>query len=635
MTYKSQHSKIFKIISVLILVIMAGNLMGCQSSKLQPTEAFVSHPAECPSMPEIQNSQKTSEALEGHALDNLIAFTKLYGYVRYFHPSDEASQIDWDKFAMDGVMFVEDAPDTNTLIQRLQILFCPIAPTVRIYANDTQPPQISDYLILPRQQRHMNVVMWKHHGWGFGISSTYTSERISDVASSNYFPGNYPDPKETYHADLGSGTSALVPLSLYSNEEGTLPKAPVDMVKSLPISGSANYSPSGKDRTTRLADVAITWTVIQHFYPYFDVVNTDWDSALRTGLTEAAVNEGDLEFKFTLDRMMEKMNDGHAGSVVGPDYIYENFNPLPINWAWVENKLVITHVLLSDTQLKPGDIVLAIDDEPVEDIIREVEARTSGATQQIKEYVALSKMINVDNPQVTLRIQPFSGEEYDLTLSRTTSWDDWHKATYFKLPEKPSIFEIKPGIFYISAGRFTPDEFKEALVYLKKAKGIIFDLREYPNNDPLASSFRVFSTTPLQGPKFLLPEIASPDHQNMKFEDYTWWVQPSGDYFQTKTVLLIGASTASAGETWAQIFSFNKMGELVGEPTAGTNGDINQIKLPGNFTVTFTGLKVLNQDGSQFHGIGVQPTYPVSPTIQGIAEGRDEILDFAVNLLDK
>ncbi len=634
MTYKSQKSKIFRIISIIMLVIMSGNLISCQTSEVQPTQAFVSQPAECPSIPEIQNSEKNPVALEGRALDNLIAFTRLYGYVRYFHPSDEASQIDWDKFAMDGVLFVEDAPDTNALIQRLQTLFCPIAPTVLIYANGTEP-QLSDNLILPRQQRHMNVVMWKHHGWGFGISSAYTSERISDVASKDYFPENFPDPQEPYHADLGSGISALVPLSLYSNEDGTLPKAPVDMVKSLPISGSANYSPSGKDRTTRLADIVITWTVIQHFYPYFDVVNTDWDNALRTSLAEAAISEDDLDFKFTLDRMMEKINDGHAGSVVGPDYIYENSNPLPINWAWIENKLVITHVLLSDTQLKPGDIVLAIDDEPVEDIIREVEARTSGATTQVKKYIALNKMINGDSPQVALRIQPFSGDEYTLTVSRTIPWEDWHNATYFKLPEKPSIFEIKPGIFYISAGRFTPDEFKEALENLKKAKGIIFDLREYPDNDRLASSFRVFSTTPLQGPKFLYPEIVSPDHQNMKFEDRTWWVQPSGDYFQTKTVLLIGANTVSAGETWAQIFSFNKMGDLVGEPTAGTNGDINQIKLPGNFTVTFTGLKTLNQDDSQFHGIGVQPTYPVSPTIQGIAEGRDEILDFAVNLLDK
>jgi hypothetical protein len=36
--------------------------------------------------------------------DNIRAFSKLYGYVRWFHPSDEAQQIDWDKFAIYGVI---------------------------------------------------------------------------------------------------------------------------------------------------------------------------------------------------------------------------------------------------------------------------------------------------------------------------------------------------------------------------------------------------------------------------------------------------------------------------------------------------------------------------------------------------
>ena len=39
---------------------------------------------------------------------------------------------------------------------------------------------------------------------------------------------------------------------------------------------------------TRLADVALAWNILQHFYPYFDVVQTDWPQALRSALTSAA-----------------------------------------------------------------------------------------------------------------------------------------------------------------------------------------------------------------------------------------------------------------------------------------------------------------------------------------------------------
>ncbi len=41
--------------------------------------------------------------LQGRGLDNLVAFAKLLGYVRYFHPSDQAAATDWNRFASDGV----------------------------------------------------------------------------------------------------------------------------------------------------------------------------------------------------------------------------------------------------------------------------------------------------------------------------------------------------------------------------------------------------------------------------------------------------------------------------------------------------------------------------------------------------
>lgn len=76
-----------------------------------------------------------------------------------------------------------------------------------------------------------------------------------------------------------------------------------------------------------------------------------------------------------------------------------------------------------------------------------------------------------------------------------------------------------------------------------------------------------------------------------------------------------------------------KLGEIVGGPTAGTNGHINRIDLPLGYGIRWTGMKVLKHDGSQHHGVGIQPTVPVVRTIQGIREGRDEQLDRALTLL--
>ena len=41
-------------------------------------------------------------------------------------------------------------------------------------------------------------------------------------------------------------------------------------------------------------------------------------------------------------------------------------------------------------------------------------------------------------------------------------------------------------------------------------------------------------------------------------------------------------------------------------------------------------MRVLKHDGSQHHGVGIQPTVAVSRTVEGIAAGRDELLERAV-----
>ncbi len=78
-----------------------------------------------------------------------------------------------------------------------------------------------------------------------------------------------------------------------------------------------------------------------------------------------------------------------------------------------------------------------------------------------------------------------------------------------------------------------------------------------------------------------------------------------------------------------------KLGEIVGQPTAGTNGNVNVINLPGNFRVTWTGMKVVKHDGSQHHLIGIQPTVPAERTIKGVIEGRDEFLEKALEIINQ
>jgi C-terminal processing protease CtpA/Prc len=131
-----------------------------------------------------------------------------------------------------------------------------------------------------------------------------------------------------------------------------------------------------------------------------------------------------------------------------------------------------------------------------------------------------------------------------------------------------------------------------------------------------------------------IPVVRRPDRQDLTFhQDPEWRLKPREPYLTARRAFLIDARAISYAESCLGIVEHYKLGELVGGPTAGTNGNVNPFTLPGGYTVTWTGMKVLKQDGAQHHGVGVLPTIPVRRTVAGVRAGRDEILERAIEVV--
>jgi C-terminal processing protease CtpA/Prc len=103
-------------------------------------------------------------------------------------------------------------------------------------------------------------------------------------------------------------------------------------------------------------------------------------------------------------------------------------------------------------------------------------------------------------------------------------------------------------------------------------------------------------------------------------------------HLSAKIFFLIDGGAISYAESYMGFVENYKLATIVGLPTAGTNGDVNSIYLPGKYTIRFTGLKVYKHDGSRHHGVGILPNVYVTKTIKGITEGRDEFLEKALEL---
>jgi C-terminal processing protease CtpA/Prc len=276
-----------------------------------------------------------------------------------------------------------------------------------------------------------------------------------------------------------------------------------------------------------------------------------------------------------------------------------------------------------------GDEVVAIDGKPALQALREAEELISGATPQWRRWTALRHLSSGnDGTQAALTIRNADASTRTVTLKRTVRDDTLRE----KRPEK--IAELKPSLWYVDLDHVKDADFEAALGKLATARGVVFDLRGYPR----------LGSKPLQhlidrgaeSARWNIPILRRPDFQGVQWNTGgRWTLEPLQPRLPKKIVFLTDGRAISYAESWMGIVEAYKLGEIVGETTAGTNGNINIVPLPGGYRVVFTGMKVLKHDGSRHHGVGIAPTVPVSPTIAGIRAGRDEQLEKALEILER
>jgi Peptidase family S41 len=271
-------------------------------------------------------------------------------------------------------------------------------------------------------------------------------------------------------------------------------------------------------------------------------------------------------------------------------------------------------------------VVRTIDGRPVEQLLAESERAFSAATPQWARWKALQALL-LGPPGSTraLVIEDAPGQLRRVVVCQPSDYQAVEE------PRPSKVDEIRPGIFYIDIGRVNDADFRAALPRLEKARGIIFDFRGYPRQIGPETFFSHLIDRPVTSPQWHIPVFRKPDRKDVAFDrSGEWLLAPQAPYLKAKRAFLIDGRAISYAESCLGIVEHEKLGALVGGPTAGTNGNINPITLPGGYPVIFTGMKVLKHDGSRHHGIGIKPTLPVKRTIAGIAAGKDELLEKAI-----
>lgn len=543
--------------------------------------------------------------VEARGLLNLHAFARAYGLVRFFHPSDEAAQADWNALALLGVEQVEGARSPAELAAALNRVLQPVAPGFEAVASGHAPAR----LVPARPAGAAAAVRWEHVGMGSDGGHIYHSARVA-------VPGLAPE--DVLAEALPGGVSIRLPMVVWRDVAGaTLPHATAALPRS---SKPAGFVPAGFDRTTRLAATIAAWSMFQHFYPYFDVVHIDWDAVLDRTLRVAATDADDFTFSYTLRRLVAALHDGHgAVPYWGPPR-----GALPFAWDWVEGRLAITNVAPGTEGIARGDVVTAIDGVPAARALAERMGTYSGSEQWTRVRGLADLLTGPPDRAVALTLAGAGGRTRIVHLA----YRETAPAARIREVRPEPIAELAPGIFYLDLDRVTEEQYRARQADLAAARGLVFDLRGYPRMPP--EFLTHLSDRPLRSAIFAAPTYRRPDRQGATYADGSWTLPPAAPRFTSNFVFITNGGAISYAESVLGVIANNRLGDIVGEPSAGANGNNSLFALPGGYAVSWTAMRVTNRDGSQHHLIGVRPTIPVSRSLAGVRAGRDELLERAL-----
>jgi len=375
--------------------------------------------------------------------------------------------------------------------------------------------------------------------------------------------------------------------------------------------------------------VAIAWGVMQHFYPYFDVVETDWDEALTSALRKAAEDEDEKSYLHTLQALIAQLHDGH-GNVFKVNLVPRYRIPFNLQWAG-DDCVVVGKGESVPSEVELGDAITSIDSEPLETVCQALATRISAATDGFRRYRLLRLLTSREgDDDIDLVMRKPDGSEYKLSLPPvrvTTRIED-----AIKRPGDGS--QLADGIVYFDLCGAKADALAAAFEKLKSADGIVFDLRGYPA-DAAYNLLTHLIKERAASAQWNIPMITMPDGEHWTWHESAWDMRPSATPLEAEIAFLTDGRAISYAESIMGIVEHYRLGEIVGATTAGTNGNVNPFSLHGGYNVSWTGMRVLKHDGSQHHGIGIVPTVPIHPSAQGIAEGRDEVLEKAIAVLQQ
>ncbi|HSP81323.1 MAG TPA: S41 family peptidase, partial [Myxococcaceae bacterium] len=276
--------------------------------------------------------------------------------------------------------------------------------------------------------------------------------------------------------------------------------------------------------------------------------------------------------------------------------------------------------------LAPGQVVESLDGKPLEERLRELEPYITASHAAHRRLRLLRyALTGPEGSESTLGVRDASGQLEQVRFTRS-------QKSFQK--EKPGeAYRVLEGnIGYADLTRLQVPEVEPMFEKLKNTRALILDMRGYPHGTAWALTPYLNTRGARYGAVFERNLVSGEDEAG-RYKFFQELPRASVPLYRGRTVMLIDERAISQAEHTGLFLEAANGTTFIGSPTAGANGDITNLVLPGGISVTFTGHDVRHVDGAQLQRVGLRPHVYVRPTVAGLRAGKDEVLERALRYL--
>ena len=526
--------------------------------------------------------------LNNNQIEDLHVLGMIWGFLKYYHPNIASGMFNWDN---ELFKILPEILNVKNKIERDKVLIKWIN-TLGDFLEKKEEDVDSSYEI--KQQPDLDWI---------------NNERFSKKLSSLLLKiKNAERTNESHYIGYGS---FLEPN--FKNEESYL---------------YMKYPDTG----FRLLSLYRYWNIIQYYFPYKYLMEEDWKDVLKEFIPKIVNTGNETEYTLTVLELIGRICDSHA-NIMNNQVLDRYFGEFyaPIDLSFVENQMVVSgyrdEKAGRTTRLEMGDIITKIDQVPIDEAIKKLIIYTPASNNQTQLRDIAMNLLRTNDSVINVE---FIRNGIIQTKSINTEKVIYSMNSKFVV--KDTCYKrLSPEIAYINNGSLKKEYLSKIWEEIKNTKGLIIDNRNYPFDHPFFEISRYLLPDSLPYFQLSIESIITPGQ--FVLSGPVSIGHKNDDYYKGKVIILVNEMTQSSAETHTMMYKLHPNSLITGSATAGANGDVSFFYLPGGIYTSISGHGVYYPDGNETQRIGIVPDIEVKPTIQGIKEGRDEVLDKAIEIL--